>query len=296
MRARLLRFAFVFAAALAANVAWADDDEDAKFPLYKLLDEATAPAERQAVFDHIKHDALAGKAGAQFIVGTLYRIGKLLPVNLVDTNIDEAKKYLSSAAGHGYVNAMATMAEIELAAHHSMEAMLWAQLYGHYKLERLDEKARPASQGDAYFADLLHRAEDAFDKKDKDQMQQYFGGFIAAHDADIRAGIDEQFTRYSDGKTHSKVSNLHYDGEMLRMGRQKMDVLAEYVVGFGPDGTATRAWQLDALPDYIAGKELRRVAMRMKVNASDDPDTRYAIVPLAYTFGQFRTVPGEKSR
>jgi hypothetical protein len=271
---------------VAASMAHAEESGEEKYALHKLLDTQVSVQERQAIFDHVKEQAAAGKTGAQYVVGSLYRIGKKLDANVVDSDMDAAKKYLSIAAAHGRLLAMAKMAEIELASNRPMEAMIWTQLYGHYKDElEPGEKGKPIT---GYFADLLHRVQSAFDQKQSPQMQQYLGGFIAQHDADIRAGYADAQALDSDGsKTESRVQNLHYESNVAKLRNVKEDEIAEYVVAFDAHGVPQRLWLLDAVPDVLLGKELRAVATHIRVNETTSSELRYAVVPIDYSFGSF---------
>src|SRR5215468_208070 len=98
-----------------------------------LLDANAPSAERQAAFDAYKKDALGGDIAAQYFVGNLYRLGDRLPGNIVARDSDQAFRYLSTAGAHGFIIAMAKTAELELELEKPYEAMLWAQLYGHYE-------------------------------------------------------------------------------------------------------------------------------------------------------------------
>src|SRR5262249_49754298 len=115
--------------------------------LAKLLDTDAPAADRQAAFDAYKKDALAGDIAAQDFVGNLYRLRRSLPGNIVARDTDQAFRYLSTAGAHGFIIAMAKTAELELELKKPYEAMLWAQLYGHYE-----------GYGDAKVNDANHRS------------------------------------------------------------------------------------------------------------------------------------------
>jgi hypothetical protein len=75
---------------VAASMARAEDAGEEKFALHKLLDTQVSTQERQAIFDHVKERAAAGNTGAQYVVGSLYRIGKKLDANVVDSDLGTA--------------------------------------------------------------------------------------------------------------------------------------------------------------------------------------------------------------
>jgi TPR repeat protein len=270
-------------AAMSANLAAQEKtDEEKKYGLVNLLDADKPLAERQAVLDHYKERALDGSSFHQYVVGSLYRVGSLLPGNIVERDIVYARQYLSTAAAHGYINAMAKMAELELAEGRSLEAMIWAQLFGHYITEKDLEKPKTG-----YFPDLLHRIYAKFDEKQTTNMEGFVNGFIAAHDADIQAGIAAGAARYESSTTKRQLTYMTHESQTAKISGRKNDDWAEYLIAFAPDGSAEKAWMLDAVPDVSLGKELRAVAMRVKVNASTDEPLRYAVVPLAYTYGRY---------
>lgn len=271
-------------ALIAVGASAQESNDDAKYKLVNLLDASKPLAERQEVFAHYKERALEGQTFEQYVVGSLYRSGVQLPGNIVERDLDTARRYISTAAAHGYVNAMAKMAEIELADHHPLETMIWAQLYLHYT----EEKNASQSNVDAnrgYKADLLRRAFEVFDRKDQALMTQHLNAFVAAHDEDIRAGIKKGSTGSS--KMMEKITRLSYDSMTAKFTGRRNDDLAEYLVAFAPDGTAADAWMLDAMPDVALGKELRVIAMRMRVNEIAGTEIRYGVLPLQYSFGRY---------
>jgi hypothetical protein len=280
----LILVALAFGRMLAA--AAADDGDGGRFDLVNLLDPDKPLAERKAVFTHYQEQALAGDTSDQYIVGSLYRIGARLGDNVVDRDPDTAGRYLSTAAAHGYVHAMAKMAEIELAAKRPLEAMIWAQLYGHYSLD-VAEGATADKGGNGYYAGLLQRVYAVFDGSQQDTMLRDLNAFIAAHDADIRDGLARNVAQYQSGTMREKISMMHYDSMAAKISGRRNDDLAEYLIAFAPDGHAEQAWMLDAMPDIALGRELRTVALRVRVNAGSGPGLRYALVPIQYSFGRY---------
>src|SRR5262249_5218306 len=161
--------------------------------LSKLLDANAPSAERQAAFDAYKKDALGGDIAAQYFVGNLYRLRDRLPGNIVARDSDQAFRYLSTAGAHGFIIAMAKTAELELELEKPYEAMLWAQLYGHYEGYG-DTKVNDAnhrSRINKYYTNLLRRAYAAFgsDEVKTRAMQSDYQAFVEQHDPEIRAGM-----------------------------------------------------------------------------------------------------------
>jgi len=255
--------------------------------LFDLLDSAKPADTRKATFDGFNKDALSGEAYAQYIVGSLYHIGDKLPGNPLPRDLDAASRYLSNAAAHGYLNAMAKMAEVKLEQRSGLEAMLWAQLYIHYKSESAPG-AETKILNDGYAASLLERASTLYGGE-KQKVLDNLNAFIAQHDGDIRAGMKTRSERYASGDTHSKITKMSYSAAISAMANHRDDVYAEYAVAFAPDGSASDAKLLDAGPDVALGKELRNAALRVRVNEIDaNGGPRYALVPLHHTFNRYQ--------
>jgi hypothetical protein len=295
---RLGRSSLIFLAACAMSLlAHADSrDGDADYRLSRLLDGDSAPADRSAIFDEFKQRALAGDTYSQYVIGSLYRAGEHLPHGFVKGDPDEAARYLSTAAAHGYINAMAKMAELELARGHAFEAMIWAQLYGHYSgaangSAKGATKAAKNDHGKAsdYFADLLHRIYARFDDARMGEVDRDLNAFVGEHDADVRAGMKANRRRYASSATGpAKKLDLRFQPPPTDFAHARADTLADYVVAFAPDGHAEQAWLLDAVPDMRTGIELKSVALRTQVDAdASATGPRYALLPVRLTYRNY---------
>src|SRR6185436_5560579 len=104
------RFAgFGLALALLASVAIGQDQPAASSspaPDFRsaVLRDAKAGTERQlAEAALVEAEAQRGKPYAQYLLGTLYRLGKRHPAKLFERDDDKAATYLSNAAVHGQV-------------------------------------------------------------------------------------------------------------------------------------------------------------------------------------------------
>ncbi|HEY2395692.1 MAG TPA: hypothetical protein VGH81_06920 [Rudaea sp.] len=75
--------------------------------LARFLDAAVPADQRRLLFEGWRGTALAGDADAQYIVGTIYRRGASTEPHVVDRDADQARRFLSTAAGHGRLLAMA---------------------------------------------------------------------------------------------------------------------------------------------------------------------------------------------
>jgi len=287
---RLGRLCLLLLSACATSFAARADprDVDVDYRLSRLLDGDSAQADRAAIFDEFKRRALAGDIYAQYVIGSLYRAGEHLPHGFVKDDPDEAARYLSTAAAHGYLNAMAKMAELELARGHALEAMIWAQLYGHYSGAAKPTKDDRNKAGD-YLADLLHRIYDRFDNARMGEVDRDLNAFVAEHDADVRAGMKANRRRYASSSAGpTKKLDLKFQPPPTDPLHGRRDTLADYVVAFGPDGHAEQAWLLDAVPDMRTGIELKSVALRMQVDADASTTAlRYALLPVRLTYRNY---------
>lgn len=269
-------------------------EDDKRYPIVKLFDTDAPAGERQATFEYFNKKAIEGNTFAQYLVGSLYRIGNRLPGNIVPLDLDKANKYLSTAAGHGNLRAMAKMAELELSQKRYLEAMIWAQLFGYYAgLNGADAKAIKDSPQADYFADLLKRISDRFDSKQMPTVQEDMNAVIAAHDADIRKGMAGGAGTFSSTKDRMeyRTSTRRKLSDPPRPGEYK-DVLADYLIAFDAKGDATQAWLIDALPDVTLGRSLKIVALNLQVNeAPQDTDLRWAVAPINFSWGRSKLLP-----
>ena len=140
--ARTVVLATTIAALLCLSVAYAhaasvpvaqkvENKED--YDSWILLDAAQGPERQLVEAGRVRAVAETGDAYAQYLLGTLYRLGKSHPAKLFERDDEKAGKYLSNAAVNGQVLAMAGMAELELRRKQPMKAMIWAQAFARYE-------------------------------------------------------------------------------------------------------------------------------------------------------------------
>jgi hypothetical protein len=277
-------------ALLAVQASAADAaDDDKRYATVKLLDPDVPQAEREATLAHYKQKALDGNVYSQYIIGSLYRIGDRLPGNIVPLDLDQARKYLSTAAAHGHIRAMAKMAELELSQKKYLEAMIWAQLFGYYSgLNGADEKTIHDNTASAYLADLVLRISGRLDPAQMPAVSNDMAAFIAAHDADIQKGKSAPASSSSSTeKMQVRSSQRKHMIVPPPSNGPRKDVLADYLIAFDANGEASQAWLVDALPDVALGKALKFIAMNVEVNpAADGADVRYALQPINFSWGR----------
>jgi hypothetical protein len=254
--------------------------------LARFLDKSTPNDQRQAIFNNWRDSALKGDTDAQYIVGSLYRRGDDVVPHVIERDADQARRYLSTAAAHGRILAMAKMAEVELAEGHAQEAMTWAQIFGYYrgwagKADNTVEITHDQRQPTLYFEDLLRRASDSLKRKVGDLqtalIEQQTNAFIAQHDADVRVqlwqlGISPRWTGAQAKLVNAK--DFHRVGIPIGM----RDMVSEWVLDFGADGSVKHTEPFDALPNFIQANTYHGLVSQYAVEgAADAPPDRYAL-------------------
>lgn len=255
----------------ALNASWA-----------KVLDRELPLAQRQQALAFIEQQVQTGDQHDLYVLGSLYHMGQRASVSPVPQDLDKATLYLGNAAMRGSVLAMAKMAEIKFAAHQYREAMNWAQIYGHYEM-LLPSGSRPHH---GYAAELVQRILDRLGPSAMAEVMPDVDAFIAAHDAQIRAGTDSRFT---DETPHPASDAKPYIAPDARLAPHAG--FADYLIAFKADGSAAHAWLLDAVPDAALGSDLRRYAEEMRLDpatATSGPSLRYAWLPVVYDDGRYR--------
>lgn len=252
----------------------------------RLLDPSAPLEERLAVFREVEALAQSGNRKDMYVVGSLYRIGGQLPACPVARDLDKARLYLSNAATHGEILAMAKMAEMEVSAHHPIEAMTWTQIYGHYA-ELQPEPYRPS---EGYLAELVDRASPGVPKSQMQDVVDHLNAFIAAYDASVRDGIGKDDLTPSADMTPRfipKRSIAFRNGEAIPPAG-----FVDYYVAFDANGDAVKVLTLDAVPDIKLDGRMHSILSGYKVAPSTQGvPIRYAFIPVMFDDGKFRLAP-----
>ncbi len=250
-----------------------------------VLDPARPTAERLREFSALMQEANAGDAGAQDIAGSWYWQGHAQPGVVVEQDLTQARALLGHAAIQGRLGAMAKMAELELEAGRTFEAMLWAQVYGHYQplgRKRAHEKAH---EDEDYTGFLLSRIYAKFDRKRMDEVGTALNAFLAKYDATIRAGIVHSNEVVEHGNLHELTpKDLPFHAVPLTEPG-----VAEFFIVYGADGQPVQVLPVVAYPDkthHLAAR-LVPIAQQIRVNPIKEPDLRYALIPITYNTGKY---------
>jgi hypothetical protein len=253
----------------------------------KLLDPKGSLQERQSAFTEVEASAQAGVVKAQYVIGSLYRIGKALPASPVEQDLAKAHLYLSNAAAHGEILAMAKMAELEAASKHQMEAMTWAQIYAHYAMLQPAER-RPSN---GYLAELVERASRGIQKSQLQDVVDNLNAFVAAHDDTVRSGSEQVNKLSTDMAPESRRDRPMAFGSW---GSVPNAGFADYLLTFKPDGTTQDVFLLDAIPDVKLGQILHGSVDGYRVGpapSSDKTELRLAFVPVMFDDGRYKLKP-----
>jgi hypothetical protein len=248
--------------------------------------------------------AESGNSLSQYLIGSLYRLGEKHPAKLFSEDNVKAKKYLSNAAIQGSFQAMAAMAELELANKNYKDAILWAQIYAYYSKEEQEKKKGKSSM--AYQAFLLKRIldtgrENKVDYLDKVFLQD-FNSFFAKYDAKIQANktrifSNEEIEKY---KACDSVNESSALDKIVLLNANKGYANAQvsyvpggpsltyYLLGINGDGEVTKALVVDALPSEIYAKRLIGVAQSLEFNKAPGLKLRQAFIPLTSSDSRFR--------
>jgi tetratricopeptide (TPR) repeat protein len=289
------RFALAWLA-LAASVLAAGDaasQEPAAAPAadtvieaHVLLDRKLgAGREAQALL--VEREARHGNAYAQYLLGSLYRLGMRHPAALFERDDDKAATYLSNAAVHGQLYAMASMAELELRRQRGMDAMVWAQAFTLYEKEL---RIEPAEDHQAYAAYLLQRCFEKIGRDDDtlQELEQAFAAFRQKHDAAIRAGAAGwSFASHNEtgGATLEVVNReaRHLIAPSAKEEKMKTPGLAFFLVGIDAEGKTQRRLVVDSLPDEVFAEGLTRVADHIRFNPVPGmTELRWGMIPVSF--------------
>jgi TPR repeat protein len=196
----------------------------------RLLNADTPLQERQALFADLETAAQEGNPNALYVVGSLYRVGTTLSASPVARDLVKARLYLSNAATHGKVLAMAKMAEIEAESKNSVEAMTWAQIYGHYALLQ-PQAFRPP---DGYLAELVDRASRGVSKAQLQDVVDHLNAFITDYDGQVQSGAQKLNTVAPDlAPTYIPNYQISYPSS----GYVPPAGFADFLVAFERNGT-----------------------------------------------------------
>ncbi len=242
----------------------------------------------------------SGMVMAQYLLGTLYRLGEDHPAKAYTQDLQRAKIYLSNSAINGNIQAMAAMAEIELKNKNYRDAMLWAQVFTHY--EALDLRKYNKDSNQAYSAYLLQRIMQVTNKDKKLYPETMFlddlKNFHASHNTKIIHGQSNARLRVDATKYDACLDKKKGEGDATNypklesgqsinsggMVNRKIHTpgYAYFLLEIDPQGRVSGVFTVDSLPDANYAKALTSVAKRLKFNRIEGTNMRSAYLPMSY--------------
>lgn len=282
-----------------------------------LLDRSAPQAERNQAMRQLVASAQGGNGHAAFYLAALYRHGMDHPARWVERDVETARFWLEKCVESDRcpLIALASLAELELAAGNVKPAMQWAQAWVVLDREREKRLRGPRPQDNtrdmpyrhtAYHAYLLDRCYKAMSPaKDVEAVGRgWFQELTRTHGARLDrmlfADLDE--APGPDGPGHDDRPRLQLATESQRTRIMGDDVRTPIGPSLGlflyrgnpAGGRAEGVWVIEALPSPVRarGLEAQVRALRMSPYAVP-PDGRraYAYVPMSFSDGTYSLTP-----
>ncbi len=250
-----------------------------------VLQSNGSTAARDKALQVLTERANKGNDFAQFTLGSLYQWGQRDPDSPVHRDLVKASLYLANAATHGAYAplAMAAMAEINLLRDKPLQATIWAQMYAYYG------RVADGRIG-GYAAELLNRCFQVLPKGSMSEVRNGVRNLQALYGKRIRAGVKMYNSLNEAGGMHLRTATK--DLKMSRpMTYAELPVagIALYIVAFGPDGRVQKTWQINAMPRWQLGRQLRHNVRSFEAvgGQANTDGLRYATVPVIFYDGRF---------
>lgn len=280
---RGLRCVWLLAAMFLAGAPAASGQEaDAAYlkgqVLATVLDPDAPMALRQESLKELEEAARKREPLALWALGALYRLGPKHPAALLPLDAEQARKFLSNAAARGAVRAMLSLAELELAAGDAEAAMVWAQLYAHYR-------GGPQVEGSSYVARLVHRCRNALGSRyDADAIAEDAAAFIERFDESVRKAKLGVVNDRDKPRRGTEAPDLWDEIQRQRPFPRSSPYLegdVTFLALWNEDGRVDRLLVLDAVPGVDVAKAAGKVGKKPRVakpSESSDWDLLYFLV------------------
>jgi hypothetical protein len=273
---------------LTATYEVKSDPQPRKVQAEVLLDTDQPAALRSVELSKLTESADAGNRDDQYLLGTLYRLGRQHPSKLEGQDLGKAEIYLSNAATHGILNAMAGMAEIELNRNRPLQAMIWTQAYIHYKDVEQKKFSLLEDKNNEYQASLLSRCLSMLGRRfDLESIKPDYGQFLMQYDGTIKAGLGYGIPTKSKSALEVKeIIPFHVRG-------QKSAAEIDLLFGVDADGHIAKCFVLDSLPNALAATFLKPEEMRDHFFFSKSQEgqaLRWGLQKIVYDAGVLRLV------
>ena len=288
----LVGFVLAFLAAGARAQAPAPDPGGAlPYDARILFDRAQGQERQREEAERVRTAAKQGDAHAQYLLGTLYRLGMHHPAKVFERDDEKAWIYLSNAATGGQLYAMAAAAELELGRKRWMEAMVWAQAYTHYEALLVNDPDSGQTDSQPYAAYLIQRAFEELGRSDevRKQIAEHLGAFVQAYDEKVRNGLLQHGPQYGSGAPlKQQFEGKRYFDDFLSKEEQRLKTpgWALFLIGVDGKGTIKKAIVIDTLPDEVMAEGVALSASHMTFNPiANDAPMRWTIMPISFDNG-----------
>ena len=250
------------------------------------LDTGQPQPARLAALASLRQAARAGDGEAQFVVGSLYMWGPRHPAALLPKDLAKAQIYLSHAATHGWLQAMAAMAELNLQLGHPKIATVWA--LADYSFSGARHYTR-----EGYLADLLHRCLRALPVAEQKHALADANGFIAHYRNDVLAGramagpVDVcplQMRSARRRRVPQTLGNVMvFSREVPRSGD------AMFLLAVDRSGQVRHLLPVNAFPSWQVMRILRPLARDTRFNTAPGCSTplRWTMAPFDFGNGEY---------
>lgn len=233
-------------------------------------------AARVAALHGLHASAEAGNGEAQQLLGALYLYGHQHPGSLVHRDPGKAGLYLSNAAVHGRLLAMAAMAELDLQRKRTVLANVWALLYEYYSIKLQHNHSK-----DGYLPALIYRARRALPAKDFAEVKAGAVGMINRYDASIRAGYAHHQAQHDPACQTKRLGGRRRSLLALRPDAPR-NGMALFLVGIDAQGTTRRVIPVLSLPTWRVQARLAPFMRRERYNTAPHCGAllRFAFAPI----------------
>lgn len=288
--------------------------------LEALLDRGAPAATRDRAMQQLVASAQAGDGYAAFYLGALYRHGMDHPARRVERDVETARFWLEKCvdAARCPLVALASLAELELAAGNAKPAMQWAQAW--VVLDReLDTRTRGQRKHDntrdapyrhtAYHAYLLDRCykaasraldveaqgrawfEELARERGKSLDRMLFAALDGAESVGSRATGGDPGRPRLEITTESQRTKEMDPGARIPMGPS----LGYFLYRGDPaGGRASGIWLIEALPSPGSAVGLQAQARSVRTKPYDigtGGRFAYAYMPMSFDDGSYSLVP-----
>ncbi|WFC41352.1 hypothetical protein [Pseudoxanthomonas sp. SE1] len=282
--------------------------------LETLLDREAPAAERDAAMQQLVAHAQAGDGYSAFYLGALYRHGMDHPARRVERDVETARFWLEKcvASARCPLIALASLAELELAAGNAKPAMQWAQAW--VVLDREREARTRGTQphrntadapyrNTAYHAYLISRCYKAMPKGGDQEAvgRSWFDELREARGTDL----DRMLFTQLDGHGSKAVWGAT-QLEIAAENQREKFIAPDARIPLGPSfafflyranpegGRGEVVTMIEGLPTPASarGLEAQARSMRMKpYPLPEDGRRAYALLPVSYDDGSYTLVP-----